>query len=107
MRAGLLDKRLSKDEMLPEDRGIFDMESHAAGDWLSRFQVSRLAKLGAGASLRTLADAGTQPGEVGLREYEKKNPAKRRRAGNDADLDESSERKAFGLPATGVMLSAR
>ncbi len=42
MPTGLLDKRLSK-----ADWETFDTESHVAGDWLSQFQVSRLAKLGA------------------------------------------------------------
>jgi hypothetical protein len=87
-RAGLLDKRLAQEEILPEDWNLFDTESHAAGDWLSRFQVSRLAKLGSGESLRARTDAGFQPG-VGLREYAK-TPAKRRRLGDEeAMLDES------------------
>jgi hypothetical protein len=85
MRAGFLDKRLSKEEISPEDWGF--LTRRAAGDWLSRCQVSRLAKLGAGSSLKSLADTGTQPG-VGLREYAKP-PAKCRRTGNEEEADKS------------------
>ncbi len=87
MRAGLVDKSLSQDEILPEDEFFFHMESHAAGDWLSRFQVSRLAKLGSGDALRARTEAGIQP-EVGLREYAK-TPAKRGCMGDKEEADKS------------------
>jgi hypothetical protein len=86
MRAGLLEKRLSQEEILPEDREIFNSESHSAGHWLSHFQVSRLAKLGSGDALRARTEAGIQP-EVGLREYAK-TPAKCPHMGEE-EVDES------------------
>jgi hypothetical protein len=49
--------------------------------------VSRWAKLGAGSSLKSIADTGTQAG-VGLREFAK-TLAKRRRTGNEEEADES------------------
>jgi hypothetical protein len=96
------DKRLSQDEILPEDWEIFNTESHSAGAWLSRFQVSRLAKLRSGDSLRARTDAGIQP-EVGLCKYAK-TPAKRGRMGDEevedkespSWVDVDSERTGFG-----------
>jgi hypothetical protein len=85
--AGLADKRLALKDVLPEDRRILDAEKHAAGPWMSRFQVARLAKLGSGESLRAQADAGIPP-EVGLQEHGK-TPAKRRRVGDPEEVDES------------------
>jgi hypothetical protein len=86
MWAGLVDKRLMQEDILAEDIRIFNLESHAAGAWMARFQIARLAKLGSVDSLRTQADAGIRP-EVGIQEYGK-TPAKRRREGM-VDFEES------------------
>jgi hypothetical protein len=72
---------------LLEDREIFNSESHSAGDWLSRFQVWRLANLGSRDSLRPRMDAGIQR-EVRLREYAK-TPAKRGCMGDKEEADKS------------------
>jgi hypothetical protein len=95
VRAGLVDKYLMREDILMEDRLIFDQESHAPGPWMSRFQVARMAKLGTGDSLRTQADAGIPP-EVGLHAYAK-TPAKRRRLGEVGEADESPSWVDVGL----------
>jgi hypothetical protein len=74
--AGLVDKRLMRDDILEEDIGIFNQESHTAGPWITRFQIATLAKLGSVDSLRTQAEAGIRP-EVGIQEYGK-TPGKER-----------------------------
>jgi hypothetical protein len=84
--AGLVNKRLMREDILEEDINIFDQDSHAAGPWMTRFQIARLAKLGAVDSLQTQADAGIRP-EVGLQECGK-TPAKRRREG-EVEFEES------------------
>jgi hypothetical protein len=73
-------------DILAEDISIFNRESHAAGPWMARFQIARLAKLGSADSLKTQADAGIRP-EVGIQECGK-TPAKRRREGS-VDFEES------------------
>jgi hypothetical protein len=68
LRAGLVDKRLERDDILEEDSEIFSTEAHSAVGWLTRFQTSKLAKLGAGISLRAQTATGI-PAYVGIREY--------------------------------------
>jgi hypothetical protein len=87
MRAGLLDKCLGVDEVLEEEKLYFNTETHSAGDWELRFQTSRMAKLGAGLSLKARSAAGLQAA-VNVRDYAK-TPAKRFRAGEPVDLSPS------------------
>jgi hypothetical protein len=85
MRAGLVDKRLAHAEILEEDTEVFFRESHSAGPWLNRFQIARMAKLGAGAPLSLQMTVGSTM-DVGLSDFAK-TPAKR--AGEGVTVDES------------------
>jgi hypothetical protein len=79
VRAGLLDKRLAGDGVLLEDRQIFDSEEHTAGKWLSRFQVAKMAKLGACSSLSAQTAEG-RTASTDIRDYAKTRPNGRGRA---------------------------
>jgi hypothetical protein len=71
----LVDKRLSIDDILEEDSEIFSTEVHTAVGWLTSFQMSKLAKLGAGISLKAQSATGI-PEYDGICDYAK-TPAKR------------------------------
>jgi hypothetical protein len=58
LRAGLVDKRLSRDDILEEDSKIFFTEAHLMVGWLTTFQTSKLAKLQAGIPLKAQAATG-------------------------------------------------
>jgi hypothetical protein len=85
-RAGLVDKRLDRGNVLEEDTGIFDTESHDAGGWSSKLQVARMVKMGAVASLRSQTDTGIITASS-MKDYAQM-PAKRVRIG---DIEESKE----------------
>jgi hypothetical protein len=58
LRAGLVNKQLSRDDILEEDSEIISTEAHLGVGQLTRLQTSKLAKIGAGISLKAQTATG-------------------------------------------------
>jgi hypothetical protein len=84
----LVDKRLSRDDILEEDSEIFPTKAHLAVGWLTRFQTSKLAKLSTGILLKAQTATGV-PAYVGICEYAK-TPEKWSRDRDNVDKESPS-----------------